>query len=671
MSEFSPVLPQAAGYGVVLGIGFFFTFLMIALSWVTNRYTAAKIANASEFASASHSVKPGLIACGIVSAWTWAATLLQSSAKAYQCGISGSWWYAAGASVQVLLFAQNAAKLKMNAPGAHTFVEVLRTRWPGKAAHGTFLFFGMATNIIVTAMLSTGASATVHQLTGMPVYAAHYLIPLTVTLYVLVGGMRSSLVADYLHTSVLLCIILAFMFVAYATSDKIGSPGAMYDLLKAAAERAPVEGNRDGSYVTMQSRIGGVFGVINIIGNFATIYLDQAYWQRAVASKPVTAVKGFLLGGSAWTAIPFAFATTMGLTGVALRDYLPFELTPDLVSAGLPAPAAAAALLGKTGATLMLVILFLAVTSAASAELVAVGSMISYDIYVPFINPRANDKQILRADHFSVALWGLVMGLLGTIFHEIGISMGWLYEFMGTILGGGVVPVAMGIMSSRANKNFCIAGCWAGLASGIIAWMVACKVLFGELNVNTLGDDYSFLAGNIAALGVSAVICVIGYVFFPDNYDWSTTRALHVHADDLPTLPKDDSLTGDEAKEKGSTSPAEPQLTSAAASMSEQEQYDPNTDPVKLQKAFKLAVWSSVVLFAILLVLVPVPLAASGHVFPKASFYVWIIVAWVWVFYSCSVVVLYPMWESRKELADIGRAIWADVTGKRGIEEKQ
>jgi hypothetical protein len=29
------------------------------------------------------SVPPGLIAAGIVSAWTWAATLLQSSATAY------------------------------------------------------------------------------------------------------------------------------------------------------------------------------------------------------------------------------------------------------------------------------------------------------------------------------------------------------------------------------------------------------------------------------------------------------------------------------------------------------------------------------------------------------------------------------------------------------------
>lgn len=57
------------------------------------------------------------------------------------------------------------------------------------------------------------------------------------------------------------------------------------------------------------------------------------------------------------------------------------NLTPAQVSAGLPAPSAAAALLGKPGAAVMLVLLFLAVTSATSAELIAVSSILTYDVY--------------------------------------------------------------------------------------------------------------------------------------------------------------------------------------------------------------------------------------------------------------------------------------------------
>ena len=66
-------------------------------------------------------------------------------------------------------------------------------------------------------------------------------------------------------------------------------------------------------------------------------------------------------------------------------------LTPADVSAGLPAPSAAAALLGKSGAAIMLVLLFLAVTSATSAELIAVSSILTYDVY----KVRVVDKAIL------------------------------------------------------------------------------------------------------------------------------------------------------------------------------------------------------------------------------------------------------------------------------------
>lgn len=69
----------------------------------------------------------------------------------------------------------------------------------------------------------------------------------------------------------LLIIILVFSFTAYATSDVLGSPGAVFDLLVKAATDHPVEGNHDGSYLTMRSTQGGVFFVINIVGNFGTL----------------------------------------------------------------------------------------------------------------------------------------------------------------------------------------------------------------------------------------------------------------------------------------------------------------------------------------------------------------------------------------------------------------
>ena len=202
----------------------------------------------------------------------------------------------------------------------------------------------------------------------------------------------------------------------------------MYDLLTVAAQKMPIEGNRDGSYLTMRSKNGLIFGVINIVGNFATVFEDQAYWQRAIASRPASTVKAYLLGGLAWFAIPFTFATTLGLAAVALHGDPDMKILSKAdVSAGLPASAAAAALLGKAGASAVLVLLFLAVTSACSAELIAVSSILTYDVYKTYVNPKATEEQIFKVSHGAVAFYALVCGLAGVIFFYIGVSMGWLY----------------------------------------------------------------------------------------------------------------------------------------------------------------------------------------------------------------------------------------------------
>lgn len=165
-------------------------------------------------------------------------------------------------------------------------------------------------------------------------------------------------------------IILYFMFNAYATSPLIGSPSAMYELLQAAAQKMPVQGNKDGSYLTLKSNFGLIFGVIQLCSGCGTVFLDQAYWQRAIASRPSTAVRAYILGGLAWFAIPFGFATTLGLSAVALRDNPRFPTYPDVpsdsqISAGLASAFSAAALLGKNGAVALLIVLFMAVTSCA------------------------------------------------------------------------------------------------------------------------------------------------------------------------------------------------------------------------------------------------------------------------------------------------------------------
>lgn len=218
---------------------------------------------------------------------------------------------------------------------------------------------------------------------------------------------KATFLTDYVHTVIILVIILIFALTAYATGSELGSPSVVYDRLMAASASHPVEGNAEGSYLTMRSKEGAIFFVINIVGNFGTVFMDNGYYNKAIAASPVHALPGYIIGGLAWFAIPWLCATTMGLSALALEGTPAFPTYPDRmlpadITAGLVLPYAAIGLLGKSGAICTLIMIFskitlaslrctimaeansldtVAVTSAFSAQLIAVSSIVTYDIY--------------------------------------------------------------------------------------------------------------------------------------------------------------------------------------------------------------------------------------------------------------------------------------------------
>ena len=225
--------------------------------------------------------------------------------------------YASGATIQVLLFGVLAINLKKVAPSAHTVAEIVNARW-GKIAHLTFLFFCFCANIIVTSMLLLGGAATVEALTGVDYRLASFLIPWGVILYTASGGLQATFLASYIHTVIIYAVLITMIFLVYIkiySSDQIYSflaqtvsfsqeqceeifsneDGTFFE--KGTFSCGRVSGNKDGSYLTMISADGLMFGIINIVGNFGTVFVDQSYWQSAIAARPSSAARGYLLGG--------------------------------------------------------------------------------------------------------------------------------------------------------------------------------------------------------------------------------------------------------------------------------------------------------------------------------------------------------------------------------------
>lgn len=567
----------------------------------------------------------------------------------YRYGVSGPFWYASGATVQILLFATLAIELKRRAPNAHTFLEVIKARY-GTIPHVVFMVFGLVTNILVSLMLIVGGSATVNALTGMHTVAAIYLLPVGVVAYTLVGGLKATILTDWIHTFILLVIIIIFSLTAYASSDVLGSPSAVYDLLVSAALDHPVDGNKDGSYLTMRSKEGAIFFVINIVGNFGTVFLDNGYYNKAIAASPVHALPGYILGGLSWFAIPWLTATTMGLSALALESNPRFPTYPDRmseadVSAGLVLPYAAVALLGKGGAVATLLIVFMAVTSATSSQLIAVSSIFTYDLYRTYFKPEASGKRLIWMSHCIVVSYAVFIASFSVGLHYAGISMGYLYLMMGVIISAAVLPATLTLTWSGQNKWAASLSPVLGLAFALIAWLVTAKKECGDLGVLCTGSNNPMLAGNVVALLSPALtIPILTLAFGLQHYDWKSMMLIRQGDDhDLAAAAHLDleNIPGGHVE------------TSA--------QFE--AEQKKLARAGKISKTMTVVLTLAFLILWPMPMYGSGYIFSKQFFTGWVVVGIIWIFCSLFAVGLFPIYEGRKTLAETTKCIIRDISG--------
>jgi len=641
----TPPLSVSIGYLVVLGFGFLFSIFTTILVFIEKFFGENTEMTSEHFNTAGRMVKTGLTASVIVSQWTWAATLLQSSNVAWQYGVSGPFWYASGATIQVLLFGVLAISLKTVAPNAHTVCEIVMARW-GKTAHITFLLFCFAANIIVTSMLLLGGAATVEALTGMDYRLASFLIPWGVIIYTAAGGLKATFLASYIHTAIIFAVLITMILIVYI---KEYSSDVIYAMLKDNTSMTPEEcaeifpgggsyacgpvvGNANGEYLTMLSRGGLIFGIINIVGNFGTVFVDQSYWQSAIAAKPTSAARGYLLGGICWFAIPFSLATSLGLASTALM--LPIEASE--AGSGLVPPAVATYLLGDTGSVLILIMLFMAIVSTGSAESIAVSSLISYDIYRQYFKPDATGADILRVSRYVIVGFGLFMGAFSIALFEIGLNLGWVYLFMGVVIGSAVMPLWFMMTWDKASGKGAVIAAWGGFILAVSGWLIAAKVESGVVTVATLGSNAVMLSGNLIAILSSGLIHVVYSIFIDGEvFDFSTLN------DKIKLVEND--LSG----------------------LTEAEQ-----DVEELAKAKKWITRRGYVLTIVLVIIWPL-LSVPARVFSEDYFAFWVLISIVWGFGAAVIITVLPILESSEEIGKILTGIMNKITGGPKEEPKE
>ncbi|KAL5452691.1 hypothetical protein PMIN06_005875 [Paraphaeosphaeria minitans] len=637
-----PPLSQAVGYVVVVVIGLVIAFAMVVVTRLLKRTVGEDNKKTEMFMTANRSVNTGLTASAVVSSWLWSTAMLGSTLVGYVNGVSGPFWFAAGCSPMIVFFAVLGISCKRKIPEAHTLLEIVRIRY-GTAAHIVYMFLCLVNNLFAVANMLLGASSAITAMTGMHIIAATFLLPVGVALYTFVGGIKATFLTDYIHTFTIL-IILCFFSVKAFTLEEVGSLGNLFELVKAAGARHPVSENEQGSYLTMTSKGGILFGILHICANFGLVIMDTSFFIKAFSASPQAVVPGYVVGGIAYFAIPWAMGTlassvVLGLENNPIFPTYPRRMTSTEVSNGLVLPYFALTIAGKGGAAGILLITFMAVTSTLSAQVIAVSSIISFDIYRTYFKRGANDEDVIRWSHYGVIFFALFASAFSTMLHYVGVDLGWTLYMLGVLTCPGIFPTAFTILWRRQSKAAAIIAPLLGMVTGIASWLGCAYALYGTVTIATTGQTVPCVWGTVASAFSPVVYSPIITLFKPENFDWADFRNERL------------------AFEVSDTSSIVSRRNSSVAQANIELATQSPDDQALLKRWGRIAaIWA----FATFLghwVLWPLPMYASKYVFGKGFFAAWLIIAIIWLWGTLFIVGFYPLIDGRQQIWAVWQAV--------------
>ncbi|XP_033744067.1 urea-proton symporter DUR3-like [Pecten maximus] len=334
-------------------------------------------------------VSTSLTAVTVASQLFWPADILQSATITTKIGIAGPFWYSVSVILNIFIFPIFSVHFKTRAPGAKTYLQIIYARF-GKKAHIVFCCFALLTNMVIMTALLLAGKSTIQSLTKD--ISDEYTLLIMATLfgsYSLIGGIGTTFYVSYFNACLIFISLMVFVVNVLHNSDShlnnIGDAARMFNVVSCV--KGPEE-NTGSSFLTFRSGVGILYGVIGFFVASAVTYCDQASWQSRIAAKPMQGVWGFFLAGFMWLAIPSTMATTTGIAYLAISsENSTHLLTSDQIDQGLVTPFIAEKILGPTGGILILTILSMALMSTGSGEVMAISSIIVYDIYQTYIKP--------------------------------------------------------------------------------------------------------------------------------------------------------------------------------------------------------------------------------------------------------------------------------------------
>lgn len=488
-------------------------------------------------------------------------------------------------------------------------------------------------------------------------------------------------------------VLIIYFTLSILTHDAVGGLSGLYEKLMATAADNIIPGNYQGSLLTMKSENSIIWGLDLKFGNLALVLMDTAFWQKSFATEVNATVPGYDLAALAIFGIPWGLGTVIGLTARALHNTpifptYPGDLTLADINAGFVMPYTIQALLGSKGVVAFLVLVFMALTSTVSSSMIAVSSILSFDVYKTYLNPKVTDQKLVKVSHLTVVMHGIFMSAIAIALNYGGANLTWLGYFRPVLSCSGIIPLAFTLGWSGQTRLAAVLAPVLGFLTGLSIWLATAYRMYGEVTITTTGNPLPALYGAIGSFFSPALYSILISLWKPSKFDWreflrvelTEEAALHAKPQNaVSTASSDDEkkINGGLVKgfdaETSNSGEAEQQDSTAKAEESPGRVVSPSVlsldelrHPFDEAELKKLRHWERIawIFFAVIVLVTfvawPLPLYRD-YIFTKTFFSGWTTVAIMWQFFAFAAVVVFPVFDGRHAIAKGARGVWGSL----------
>lgn len=129
------------------------------------------------------------------------------------------------------------------------------------------------------------------------------------------------------------------------------------------------------------------------------------------------------------------------------------------------------ALLGKNGVVAFFLLLFMSLTSTVSSSMIAVSSILSFDLYKTYLSPKASDKRLVKVSHLAVCFHGVFIAGFSLALSYGGANMNWISYFIPILTCPGIMPLIFSLTWSGQTRAAVILSPLLGLVTGVAVWL--------------------------------------------------------------------------------------------------------------------------------------------------------------------------------------------------------